>query len=425
MSVLQHSDPAHSAPLHAMRARPAAVLRRKCACGGTPGPTGECEECRRKRLQRSAAVPGPAMAPPVVHDVLASPGRPLDPAVRAEMEPRFRHSFADVRVHADGRAAESARAVGAHAYAVGTSVVFGAGRYAPGSAEGRRLIAHELAHVVQQRGASPALQPRLEIGAADDPAEREADQAAAGAVPHGPRTEGIRLRRVPEEQGFGSLHGDGISGGHTVPRHGSTLPYREATELATCIRIMGAGSEQYCREEVLGERPPATHPARTAAAGTSGTHAGSRYVVYENEVRVGGTRAWRNNNPGNIQAGAFATGEGAIGSDGRFAIFPDEQTGSAAIVTLLRRPSYQVLTIRGAVFRYAPPNENNTAGYLATITRVTGLSPDTQMNTLTDPQLDSVAATIRSVEGWRAGDTFTCASAQGPAAWVRPLLGCP
>jgi hypothetical protein len=121
---------------------------------------------------------GPAVAPPIVHDVLRSSGRPLDSAVRAEMEPRFRHSFADVRVHADGRAAESARAVGAHAYAVGRNVVFGAGRYAPGSGEGRRLIAHELAHVVQQRGASASLQPKLEIGAADDPAEREADAAA-------------------------------------------------------------------------------------------------------------------------------------------------------------------------------------------------------------------------------------------------------
>jgi hypothetical protein len=178
----------------------APVLRRACACGGTPGSTGECQACRHKRLRRSASAAGPAVAPPLVHSVLASPGRPLEGAVRAEMEPRFRHSFADVRVHADGRAAESARAVGAHAYAVGPSLVFGAGRYAPGSAEGRRLIAHELAHVVQQRGAPPALQPRLEIGAVDDPAEREADAAADAALrgvaaPVSPRA-GAALRRA-------------------------------------------------------------------------------------------------------------------------------------------------------------------------------------------------------------------------------------
>jgi hypothetical protein len=127
----------------------------------------------------------PAVAPPVVHDVLRSSGMPLDAAVRARMEPRFGHSFADVRVHADGRAAESARAVGAHAYAVGTHVVFGAGRYAPGSADGNRLIAHELAHVVQQRGAPASLQPSLEIGAADEPAEREAEAAARSAMEGG------------------------------------------------------------------------------------------------------------------------------------------------------------------------------------------------------------------------------------------------
>ncbi|HWK88915.1 MAG TPA: DUF4157 domain-containing protein [Longimicrobium sp.] len=127
---------------------------------------------------RRVPAPAPALAPPTVHRVLRAPGRPLDAGVRAEMEPRFGHSFADVRVHADADAAESARSVGARAYAVGRSVVFAAGRYAPGSADGRRLIAHELAHVVQQRGAA-SLQPRLEIGAADDPAEREAEAVAA------------------------------------------------------------------------------------------------------------------------------------------------------------------------------------------------------------------------------------------------------
>jgi hypothetical protein len=172
--------------VHALTAeRQAPVLRRACACGGTPGPTGECEQCRKKRLQRSASAAAPAVAPPVVHEVLRSSGAPLDASVRARMEPRFGHSFADVRVHADGRAAESARAVGAHAYAVGRDVVFAAGRYAPGSAEGQRLIAHELAHVVQQRGAPSSIQPKLEIGAADDAAEREAEAAARAAVDGG------------------------------------------------------------------------------------------------------------------------------------------------------------------------------------------------------------------------------------------------
>jgi hypothetical protein len=158
--------------------RRAAVLRR-CGCGAKAGGAGECAACRASRLRRRPSAAGPASAPRVVHDVLRGSGAPLDGETRAHMEPRFGHSFAHVRVHADGRAAESAAAVGAHAYAVGRDLVFGAGRYAPGSASGRRLIAHELAHVVQQAGsADAALQPTLSIGPVDAPEEREARAAA-------------------------------------------------------------------------------------------------------------------------------------------------------------------------------------------------------------------------------------------------------
>jgi len=91
-------------------------------------------------------------APPVVDAVLASSGTTLDTSTRAFMEGRFGYNFADVRVHADGQAAASARAVGARAYTVGTHVVFGTGEYTPQSEGGRHLLAHELTHVVQQDG---------------------------------------------------------------------------------------------------------------------------------------------------------------------------------------------------------------------------------------------------------------------------------
>ena len=116
-----------------------------CGCG--------CEETHDEDLlQRSPsdASAGPALAPPIVHDVLGSPGRPLEPGTRATMERSFGHDFGSVRVHTDARAAESARAVHARAYTVGSDVVFADGRYAPGTEDGRRLLAHELAHVVQQ-----------------------------------------------------------------------------------------------------------------------------------------------------------------------------------------------------------------------------------------------------------------------------------
>ncbi|HET7537705.1 MAG TPA: DUF4157 domain-containing protein, partial [Candidatus Didemnitutus sp.] len=91
--------------------------RRKCACGGEPGPSGECEECRKKRLlHRRAAGSAPSYVPPIVHDALASSGRPLDAGTRSFFEPRFGHDFSAVRVHDDARAGESARAVNAHAY---------------------------------------------------------------------------------------------------------------------------------------------------------------------------------------------------------------------------------------------------------------------------------------------------------------------
>jgi hypothetical protein len=108
-------------------------LQRRCACDGAAGLGTE-----------------PAAAPSVVHDALRAPGQALDASARASMERRFGHDFGRVRVHADAKAAESARAVNALAYTVGRDVVFGAGQYAPGTATGRRLLAHELTHVVQQ-----------------------------------------------------------------------------------------------------------------------------------------------------------------------------------------------------------------------------------------------------------------------------------
>ena len=97
---------------------------------------------RRSRPPPAAGAGGaPGFAPPVVHEVLSSAGRPLDAPARAFMEQRFGADFSGVRVHDDARAAESARAVDAHAYAVGSDLVFGAGRYAPGTPGGDRLHA--------------------------------------------------------------------------------------------------------------------------------------------------------------------------------------------------------------------------------------------------------------------------------------------
>ena len=201
---------------------PRGMLQRKCACGGTPGPTGECAECHKKRLQRKAwnselGTRNDSSVPPIVHEVLRSPGQPLDAQTREFMELRFGHDFSripalttqplgysgslvigashnqyereadasasrvvatngtpsrpvnfgSVRVHTGSRAEESAHELGAHAYTVGDDIVFDSGRYAPQTNDGRALLAHELTHVLQQTGASELLQRQPKGGEKD------------------------------------------------------------------------------------------------------------------------------------------------------------------------------------------------------------------------------------------------------------------
>jgi hypothetical protein len=154
-----------------------------------PGPTvqpiraGEGGPVQGQRvIAGNAAVD---VAPAVVHDVLRSPGQPLAPSTRAFFEPRFGHDFSRVRIHADTPAAQSARSINALAYTVEGGIVFGAGQYAPETEGGKRLLAHELTHVVQQnpsgseavlfRQKSPA--PRTKR-----PAAGKAEAEAAGTI---------------------------------------------------------------------------------------------------------------------------------------------------------------------------------------------------------------------------------------------------
>lgn len=119
------------------------LLQRKCSGCGTFSQDNERKEELEKRLslQRwSKEGTTQAAIPPVVHEVLRSPGQPLDRGTCEFMEPRFGHDFSKVRVHTDAKAAESARAVNALAYTVGKDVVFGANEYAPGTMGGRRLL---------------------------------------------------------------------------------------------------------------------------------------------------------------------------------------------------------------------------------------------------------------------------------------------
>ena len=173
------------------------ALQRKCACGNHTMAGGECEECSKKKrfclltklrvnepgdiyeqeadriadqvmamqanskvgviprsMQRLSGEPAGQFdtVPASVSQALPSPGRPLEPALWQDMGQRFGYDFSRVRVHTGAAAEQSARDVNARAFTSGYNVVFGAGEFAPASQTGRRLIAHELTHVIQQDG---------------------------------------------------------------------------------------------------------------------------------------------------------------------------------------------------------------------------------------------------------------------------------
>ena len=169
------------------------LLQRKCACGG--GSLAGCG-CNGKKsaLQRAATNNHTGHSiPPIVHEVLRSPGQPLDSQTRNFMESGFGHDFSKVRIHADAKAGASARAVHSLAYTVGNDLVFGSGQYSPRTAQGTKLIAHELTHVVQQGEHATAMQSSLTIGHPHDHYEQEADRMAAFITDRGVNTE----RRSP------------------------------------------------------------------------------------------------------------------------------------------------------------------------------------------------------------------------------------
>jgi hypothetical protein len=133
-------------------------------------------------MQPKAPSSATETVPPIVYEVLLSPGKSLDPTTRAFMEPRFGHDFSKVRVHAGERASDSARAIKATAYAVGQDIVFGAGQYAPGTNGGKKLIAHELKHVIQQQRALSFARASLEQDSPSSAEESEADEAAEAVL---------------------------------------------------------------------------------------------------------------------------------------------------------------------------------------------------------------------------------------------------
>jgi hypothetical protein len=148
---------------------------------------------------------------------------------------------------------------------------------------------------------------------------------------------------------------------------------------------------------------PTSRPAGGAGGATVGSTGGSRSVTIGDQTRIGGDRNWRNNNPGNIEYGPFAMQYGAVGSDGRFAIFPSEELGRKAQDALLKSKNYANLSLRDAINRYAPSNENNPRAYVNQIATATGVDITKTYASLTPEQQGKVLDEMKRIEGGRAG----------------------
>jgi len=368
------------------------LLQRQCACGESVGISGQCDEGHKQRLsvqqsaselERSASRPGRgAELPSVVHDVIRSSGQPLDADSRAFMEPRLGHSFADVRVHTNAQAAASARAVGARAYTFGNNVVFNAGEFAPQTKTGRRLLAHELTHVVQQQsggsgagGKSTAAVASLEH---EHEAGRVADAVASTNRAQSPAVRtGTVLAMQPEDE-------------RPVPPGTFFVP------------ISTARAERELEVEAV-------------------EVGGKSYVLYQKEVRSGGSSAWLANNPGNMDYtentknwGAYE-GKGLQWGKHRFAIFPSEAIGLAAVRSFLRM--YQGLRdIRLMMSMFAPAGDvkNDPKGYAARVSDALKLPVTTLVKDMNDDQIATFALAIKDVEGWKPGTSVPRGDASLP-----------
>ena len=138
-------------------------------------------------------------------------------------------------------------------------------------------------------------------------------------------------------------------------------------------------------------------------------------VVIGDQARKKGDANWRNNNPGNIGAGPTAKELGSIGVNGRWAIFPDTAAGFKAMHDLLMSPAYNSLTAKQAVDKWAPPNENNTASYIAQLAKA-GLDMNKKYSQFTPDQQQLYQQTVNRIEGGRSGQIVAVNTTAAPTA---------
>ena len=394
-------------------------VQRKCA---------KCEEEEALQVKRKALSGTGApinQAPASVYETLRSPGQPLDTAARSFFEPRFGLDLGHIRVHTDARAAESARAVNALAYCVGPDIVFSQGGYAPAVHAGKALLAHELAHTIQQQGATS----RSTVG---NGTTGQNALAAAHGEPMLQRSPG------PESEDYTQGYKDGLSGAPASPGPRNDVAYADYNE------GYAKGHSEF-QQKAPATPSPQAPAAKQAIAGIDSK--GQGYVVYENEIRVGGTRTWRNNNPGNFDKAAdhptnIGNDGAAAGGKRSFLIFPDTATGKQELTDSIA--AHGTSTIRSFITVHAPPNENDTEKYIrevvgyvnngdgigeCRITKPARLVNDgTSLGSFTDAERSNFAMAMAREEGFcdvtQKKTTYNCQSASIPEEY-KGKLTCP
>lgn len=263
---------------------PSVLLQHKCACGNHTVAGGKCTKCAEKKtnLQRKVSnQESTDKVPPVVHEVLNSPGHPLDSRTRALMEPRFGHDFSQVRVHTDAKSAESARKVNALAYTVGRDVVFGTGQFAPEKGTGQRLLAHELTHVVQQLH-TPARLQRQQTGGSVSAAERVNEAAAERASFQGEKEEfDIEKRRQRIIKYSGLLK--------TWLKLHRTAPVEQRQEIQSAIRILESELAEALEDNIRLLKAQSTQRSSPLTSGTK-TAPAIRKEMAENQADLDALR---------------------------------------------------------------------------------------------------------------------------------------
>jgi hypothetical protein len=147
---------------------------------------------------------------------------------------------------------------------------------------------------------------------------------------------------------------------------------------------------------------PTTGAVSVSGSGTS--------LIYTNAdgtttTLSGGSMAWRDNNPGNLIYNSYTASLGAIGSNNGFAVFPDAATGTAALTSLLNGSTYQSLSVNAAIAKYAPPSENNTTAYQASVMVALGVSGSTPLSSFSQSQMQTLQSAIQQQEGYVSGTT--------------------